>query len=127
MLNRHIILLIGLTVSLSCGAQTCPPVNTINITHPPAGWKVLVPPQIEDQEYHFGKAIHSLNMSFFFKQVICEYETADSFLAPSFSLLSDKPYEKPSYLTEDWNQPAIIAETLMCAPDDHDPSHCVFE
>jgi hypothetical protein len=127
MLNRHIILLIALTVSLSCHAQTCPPVDSINIANPPAGWKVLLPPQVADEVYHFGKAIHSLNMAFFFKQVICEYETANSFLAPAFSLISEKQYEKPSFITETWDQPAIVANTLMCAPDDHDPALCVFE
>jgi hypothetical protein len=127
MQNRLLILLIALLVSVAARAQTCPPINEINIANPPVGWKLLLPPQIEGQTYHFGKAIHSLNGSFFYGQVICEYETCNSFDCPAIELLSDATYAKPYSIGGNWTQRANIAETIMCAPANHDPALCVFE
>ncbi|MES2217280.1 MAG: hypothetical protein V4501_02605 [Pseudomonadota bacterium] len=127
MQNRLLLLLITLIVSFSTQAATCPPVDQINIAKPPVGWKVLLPPQIEDQEYHFTKAIHSYNPNFFYQHVICVYEADESFFPPSFELISDATYAKPNTVTETWNEPAIIDQTIMCAPEDYDPMLCKFE
>jgi hypothetical protein len=127
MQNRLIILLIALTVSLSSRADTCPPVDQIDLNNPPPGWQVLVPPVVDDEQYYFGKAIHSLNGGFFYGQVLCVYETCGSFGCPAFELLSEGTYKKPNAPDKIWSGRSIIVDTLTCAPANHDPSVCTFE
>jgi hypothetical protein len=124
---RLIITLILLAVSLSSFADTCPRIIDINIHQPPKGWSMLIPPVIEGQSYYFDRAIHSLNGSFYYGQVICEYRSCGSFACPAFELLSDAVYINPEAKTPPWDDWPVIAQTLVCAPKDNDPAHCIFE
>ena len=127
MQNRAIILLFTLAVSFCCRAATCPSIDQIDITNPPAGWQLLLPPQVEDEEYAFGKAIHSQNIGFFMGQVICVYEACSGFGCPAFELLSEGVYKTPDHATPTWSTRGIIASTLTCTPSDHNPATCHFE
>lgn len=124
---RLIIPLLALHVSLSCYADTCPPVDTIDLNNPPAGWNVLLPPIIDGQTYHFGKAVHSLNISFFYQQVICVYEACATLGCPAFELLSESIYTSPEQKTSPWDARPSVRDTLVCAPASHDPKVCVFD
>ncbi len=108
-------------------ADTCPDINGLDPLHPPAGWTLNIPPIIEDQDYYFGEAIHSLNGSFYFKQVICKYQVCASAFCPAFSLLSNKQYEFPKTKSPPWDVQSRIAFTFTCRPEDNDPKHCVFQ
>jgi len=116
-----------LWLSNSGYADTCPGINGLDPFHPPAGWTLNVPPIVEGQTYHFGEAIHSLNGSFYYQQVICKYQVCASAFCPAFSLLSNKQYDMPKTKTPPWNTSSRIAFTLTCRPDDNDPTHCVFQ
>lgn len=121
------ILLITAGVSLSSYAATCPPVNQVDPENPPMGWTLLIPPQLEDQIYHFGKAVLSLNGNFFYGQVLCTYETCTQLGCPMYVLLSDETFTSPTSNASPWNARPMVVDTLVCAPADHDPSKCVFE
>lgn len=127
MRKRLIILLITSCVSLSSHAETCPAADTLDPAHPPAGWSILVPPIFEDQEYHFGKAIHSLNGSFYYLQVICEYETCPTFGCPKYSIISTNTYETPNTNATPWHTRPVIGFTFVCQPPNHDPAVCIFQ
>jgi hypothetical protein len=130
MKNRLIILLIAAAVSLSSHAATCPPIAQLDPENLPMGWSMLIPPQLEDQTYHFGKAVHSLNMNFFYGQILCTYEayeTCPTFLCPMFVIVSDEVYEQPTSTAAPWNTRPQVVSTLVCQPANHDPSVCVFE
>jgi hypothetical protein len=127
MKNRLIILLITLSVSLSSHAATCPPAETLDPEHPPMGWSLLAPPIFEDQHYHFGKAVHSLNGSFYYLQVICEYETCPTFGCPKFSILSADTYETPNTDAAPWQTKPVIGYTVVCQPPNHDSFACSFQ
>jgi hypothetical protein len=124
---RLIIPLLALYVSLSCHAETCPPIDSIDFDYPPPGWGVLIPPIIEDQEYHFGKAVHSLNANFYYKQVICVYQVCESLGCPFVELISENTYEHPDQKKSPWDTRATVGFTLVCAPSGHDPEICQFD
>jgi hypothetical protein len=124
---RFIIPVLSLSVSLSCLADTCPPIDSIDFDYPPPGWTVLIPPIIEDQTYHFSKAVHSLNATFYYQQVICVYMTCESLGCPFVELLSEGTYEHPDQKVSPWDARATVGFTLVCAPSSHDPEVCVFD
>lgn len=119
-----IILLFIPTISF---ADTCPEINGLDPFHPPSGWTLNVPPIIEGQTYYFGEAIHSLNGSFYYQQVICKYQACASAFCPAFSLLSDKQYITPKTKSPPWNAQSRIAFTLTCRPEDNNPKNCMFQ
>lgn len=108
-------------------ADTCPDINGLDPFHPPTGWTLNVPPIIEGQTYYFGEAIHSLNGSFYYQQVICKYQACASAFCPAFSLLSNKQYITPKTKTSPWDALSKIAFTLTCRPTNNDPTSCVFQ
>lgn len=108
-------------------ADTCPIAEGLNPSHPPAGWKLLLPPVLEDQHYFFGAAIHSINGAYYYEHVICKYEACPSTFCPAYALISDKAYQYPNSNASPWNKRSVLAFTFTCVPDDHDPSHCVFK
>jgi len=122
-----IIPLLSLFVSISAWAAICPAVQNVDPLHPPAGWSTLLPPYDDTTDtYYFGSAIHSFNGSFYFKQVICEYETCPSFGCYKFEIISNDPFEMPNSNAAPWNHRPVIAYTLLCTPPDHNPSVCEF-
>ena len=108
-------------------ADTCPPIKNLNPNKPPAGWTLQIPPIIDGQDYYFGETIHSLNGSFYFKQIICKYQACSSAFCPAFSLLSNAQYQQPATSEAPWNAKSKIAATYTCRPVDHDPANCVFQ
>ncbi len=127
LLKTKSIIIFLILVSNKAFAETCPDIQTFDPLHPPAGWTLNVPPIIEDQSYYFGEAIHSLNGSFYFKQVICKYQACDSAFCPAFSLLSKGQYAYPNAKISPWDVVSRIAYTFTCHPIDHDPSKCNFQ
>lgn len=107
-------------------ADTCPAAEGLNPSHPPAGWKLLLPPVLEGQHYFFGAAIHSINGAYYYEQVICKYEACPSTFCPAYALISDKTYQKPNSNAYPWNKRSVLAFTFTCIPDDHDPKNCTF-
>jgi|HubBroStandDraft_4_1064222.scaffolds.fasta_scaffold97944_2 hypothetical protein len=118
------ILLCALNMSY---ADTCPDIKGLDPLHPPAGWTLNVPPIFEEQAYYFGEAIHSLNGSFYYQQVICKYQACASAFCPAFSLLSNKQYVNPKIKSAPWDVSSRIAFTLTCRPPNNDPTSCVFQ
>jgi hypothetical protein len=107
-------------------ADTCPPAKGLDLMHPPAGWKLLLPPAIEGQRYEFGAAIHSLNGAYYYEQVICKYESCPSHFCPAFALISDKTYQHPNTKAAPWDARSVLGFTFTCISPEHDPAHCVF-
>lgn len=131
MKKRTMILLFGLCVSMEnlSFADTCPPAEGLDPNHLPAGWSLIVPPIFPGETYVFGEAVHSLNISFYYKQVICKYqacEIAQPF-CPAFGILSDKTYNLPTTKTPPWHYRSTIGYTLTCRPPGHDTSICIFD
>lgn len=108
-------------------ADTCPDIKGLDPLHPPSGWTLNVPPIFEEQDYYFGEAIHSLNASFYYQQVICKYQACASAFCPAFSLLSNKPYVFPKTKSPPWDAASRIAFTLTCKPENNDPRSCIFQ
>ena len=130
MMKKIFILLLTLLACRSSLADTCPAVGSFTFSAPPPGWTFLVlpiEPSIGMENYSFSSAIHSLNGTFYYKQVICRYDVCPSFLCPAFTLISNKTYEQPGEVRAPWNHRSVIAFTLTCMPGDHDPAHCVFQ
>lgn len=114
--------------SASSFADTCPPIHELKATlPPPAGWTYLLGPDQALESYHFSSAIHSLNGSFYYEQVICRYAVCPSFGCPAFTLLSTKTYEEPNEARAPWDSRSVLKYTLTCMPGDHNPHHCVFK
>lgn len=107
-------------------ADTCPSAKGLDPMSPPAGWKLLLPPILENQKYHFGAAIHSLNGAYYYEQVICKYEACPSHFCPAFALISEKTYEYPNTKAAPWNERSVLGYTFTCISPDHDPTQCVF-
>jgi hypothetical protein len=108
-------------------ADNCPDIKGLDPLHPPSGWTLNIPPIVEDQTYYFSEAIHSLNGSFYYQQVMCIYKACDSAFCPAFSLLSNTTYTSPILNSPPWDAKSRIAFTLTCKPEDHHPSRCVFQ
>ena len=121
------ITLISAAVSLSGNAETCPPVSSFDPHVPPAGWTLLLPPIVEGQKYHFDKAIHSLNGSFYYQQILCVYDTCASLGCPAIELLSNSTFEQPDSNKAPWDASSPISHTFACQPADNNPSHCDFQ
>ena len=122
-----IITAICLFVSNHSLAATCPPIENLDFQNPPAGWTVLLPPFEDTNEtFYFGSAIHSLNGSFYYKKVICEYETCPSWGCYKLEIISNATFENPNSTAAPWNHKPVIAHTLLCTPANHDPSACEF-
>lgn len=121
-------LLVSLIYQAAC-ANTCPTIAEFGqFGEPPAGWTLLIPSTIPfDDKFEFGSATHSLNGSFYYKQVICKYAQCLSTFCPAFTILSNDTYNLPNTPLPPWGAPSPIVRTLTCEPPDHDPSHCVFE
>ncbi|MES2217281.1 MAG: hypothetical protein V4501_02610 [Pseudomonadota bacterium] len=139
MRNRLIILLITLTVSLSCRAMTCPPVDQIDVNDPPLGWEILLPPKDDqDLNYHFKKAYRTIDFTTpeegsdfpvpypYNGQVICDYESCASYSCPFYELISDYYTESP-LKSPPWIKTSIFTNTWVCQPTNRDPGVCVFE
>lgn len=107
--------------------DTCPSIQEIDPFNPPTGWTLQIPPIIDGQEYYFSEAIHSMNGSFYFKQVICKYQACASAFCPAFSLLSNKQYAKPNTNAPPWDTKSRIAFTFTCRPIDNNPTNCIFQ
>lgn len=122
-----IILMFAASLNHLANADTCPPIRGLDPLKPPAGWTLLVPPVIAGETYYFGEAVHSLNGSFHYKNVICKYEACPTSFCPAFAILSDKQYELPNTRTPPWHYRSTISYTFTCRPADHDPSICVFQ
>lgn len=111
-----------------CYADTCPDIKGLDPFHPPAGWTLNIPPILEGESYYFNEAIHSLNGSFYYLQVICKYQTfCPSNFCPAFSLLSNKQYVMPKTKSPPWDATSKLGFTLTCRPDDNNPANCVFQ
>jgi hypothetical protein len=126
MKKRLIITLIALSVSLSGMAATCPPAEGLDLKRLPTGWNILVAPIFQGQTYHFGKATHSLNGSFYYQQVICQYQTCSSFGCPAFTIVSNGTFQYPESDAAPWDARPVIRPSLVCFPPNHDPSVCIF-
>lgn len=107
-------------------ADTCPPADGLSPSYPPSGWTLLMGPTTFGKSYVFLQAIHSLNLAFYYQQVICKYIEPVQ-MSSAFTLLSTKTYLQPMSRTPPWSYPSAIKNTLTCNPNDHNPSHCVFE
>lgn len=114
-------------ISKAAIATTCPAVQDFDPMRPPSGWALLVPPVISGETYYFVEAVHSLNGSFYFKQVICKYASCSSAFCPAFALLSNAQYESPNSKLPPWHATSTIGATLTCRPLTHDPAICLFE
>jgi hypothetical protein len=125
-MKKHFLLLGIFFKLLPAYADTCPQIQDFTPTNPPPGWTLIMPPILDDQKYYFGSAIHSLNGSFYYLQVLCKYEACPSDFCPAFALLSNNAYNFPNTKTPPWNQRSRLKSTFTCTPPDHDPSHCVF-
>lgn len=108
-------------------ADTCPVINGLNLSAPPAGWSVLLDPVVDGEKYRFSSAVHSINGAYYQDQVICKYSSCPNAFCPAFALISDKKYDLPNVKAFPWNERSILAYTFTCTPPDHDPSHCVFQ
>jgi hypothetical protein len=107
-------------------ADACPPISDLkNPNDPPAGWKILVPPVLTEEDYYFSEAVHSLNGSFYYKQVICKYACPMNSCA--FAIISTKTYELPNTKMPPWHYPSTIGATLTCRPPSHQPDICIFQ
>lgn len=118
-----------LAVSLSLQAvfaDTCPLAQGLNPNNPPVGWKLLLPPVLDGQHYFFSAAIHSLNMAYYDKHIICKYAACSTPFCPAFALISDKEYQYPNIKVFPWDAKSVLAFTLTCLPLDRDPLHCDF-
>lgn len=129
MKNRLIILCFLVYVSFipKAFASVCPSIGDFEPTRPPPGWSLLVPPIISGETYYFVEAVHSLNISFYFKQVICKYAACSTSFCPAFGLLSDATFELPNTKLPPWHATSTIGGTLTCRPLNHDPSICIFQ
>lgn len=131
MKKEVMIILISLCVSypfnLALG-ETCPPVRQFPApTTPPAGWTILIPAIFPGQNYHFARAVHSLNRTYYLLQTLCTYECGpDEKACSPFTILSNSQYRLPTTNTAPWNLQTQLVNTLACAPVDHDPLQCVF-
>lgn len=129
MKNRLMIILIALSVSLFgqiSYADTCPPIDSFDPYNPPSGWTMVAPPVIPDADYQFNRAVHFLDTMIYPLQVMCIYATCSEPFCPAFSIVSDRTYKYPNHKEAPWDEPSRLKGTLTCAPDDHDPSGCVF-
>lgn len=120
-----VLILFG-TLSDVMYADTCPDAFGLNPLDPPAGWKLLLPPVLDGQEYEFGAAIHSLNGGYYYGQVICKYQMCPSHFCPAFTIISEKVYEHPNTNAAPWDARSVLGFTLTCLAPNHDPAHCVF-
>jgi len=126
-MKKQIIFIVMLMKIIPIYADTCPPIQDFTPTKPPVGWILIMPPILDDPKYYFGSAIHSLNGSFYYQQVICKYEACPSEYCPAFALLSTSTYAYPNTKTPPWDARSRLRFTLTCMPSDHDPSHCIFQ
>lgn len=126
MLLRRFLLSLIIVISPWVFADTCPSAAGLNPNGPPSGWTLLMGPTTFGKTYVFLQAIHSLNLGFYYQQVICKYIEPEQY-SSAFTLLSTKTYLNPLTRLPPWSYPSNIKNTITCNPSDHDPSHCVFQ
>src|SRR5690348_7916275 len=101
MTKHAMIILLALAVSFidtQVYADTiCPPVQQLSVQNPPAGWTLLNPALVPGQDYYFSSAIHSLNTTYFYLQIECNYACAPTAAnCTPFTLLSNAQYQQPT-------------------------------
>jgi hypothetical protein len=126
MKNWLMIIAFSVTVSSTSFADYCPPAQSINPQTPPAGWTLFLSPIFAGQNYYFVSAVHSLNPTYYQNQIFCHYETCPAFGCPNFTLLSNADYQQPTTNISPWDDYPQLANTLMCSPQNNDPTQCVF-
>ena len=129
MKNRLIITFMLSFVSLSCLADTCPPIQGLDPNHPPAGWELGFSPYVPEANYYFGVASHSFMGNDDFKKIYCRYESCPGILCPAFTLISNRQYDQPYFIQNPpppWNERSSSQFLISCRPGDNDPMHCVF-
>jgi len=129
MKNNLIITLMLSLVSLSCLADTCPPVEGLNPKRPPAGWELRPSPYFPESTYYFGLASHSFMGNDDFKKMYCRYEACPGMLCPAFTLVSNRQYNQPYFEQNPpppWNARSASEYLITCQPGDNNPEHCVF-
>lgn len=124
--KRQLCILLFLCNAITATADTCPVADSLNPNALPSGWTLLVGPTVPGKSYVFMQAIHSLNLGFYYQQVICKYVEPVQ-LSSVFSILSTKTYLQPTNRLPPWEYPSVIKNTVTCNPSDHDPSHCIFQ
>jgi hypothetical protein len=127
MKNYLLLFLVCIGLNKIAYADTCPPAEGLNPYNLPIGWSLLLPPVIAGENYYFSEAIHSLNGSFYYKQIICKYAACPTSFCPAFGILSTKAYNLPNTKMPPWHSLSVIAFTFTCRPADHNPTICLFQ